>query len=103
MTGIFEGEALGLTTEETLIYSATRKEILAAIIVTNRTFGGLPVAVKVVRAGKETLIARGRVKGGSSADILEGRVTVKNGDKLYAHCPIADSLDVVVTTLKDGE
>jgi hypothetical protein len=102
-------------TNQTL-FTATSKTKVNSVLVTNNSFGTLPVRLYVNQGGTDKIIARTRVtntnyavaplvSGDSRVAGFEGEslteFTLQAGDVLKASCPFADKITVTVN-LSEG-
>lgn len=97
------------------LFTATQKTRVTAVLVTNNSFGTLPVRLYVNQGGIDKLISRTRVtntnylvvplvSGDARIPSFEGEIltefTLQTGDILKASCPIANTVEVTVNLLE---
>ena len=100
----------------TTLFTATQKTKVTAVLVTNNSFGTLPVRLYVNQGGVDKLISRTRVtntnylvvplvSGDARIPSFEGEIltefTLQVGDVLKASCPIGNKVEVTVN-LSEG-
>ena len=100
----------------TTLFTATQKTKVTAVLVTNNSFGTLPVRLYVNQGGVDKLISRTRVtntnylvvplvSGDARIPNFEGEIltefTLQVGDVLKASCPIGNKVEVTVN-LSEG-
>jgi len=100
----------------TTLFTATQKTKVTAVLVTNNSFGTLPVLLYVNQGGVDKLISRTRVtntnylvvplvSGDARIPSFEGEIltefTLQVGDVLKASCPIGNKVEVTVN-LSEG-
>ena len=98
------------------LFTATSKTKVNSALVTNNSFGILPVRLYVNQGGSDILIARTRVtntnyfiaplvSGDARVSSFEGEalteITLQTGDVLKASCPFADKVSITLN-LSEG-
>jgi hypothetical protein len=87
----------------TPVYQATVKTIVVGCLLTNKGAGFLPVKLMHrTAAGVDTAVAPCEsVRGGKAFDATAGKkVVLLAGEQLLASCPVAGSIDALVSVLE---
>jgi hypothetical protein len=103
MSGLFDSDlVVTVGSAATLIYQPATDGVAMSCLLTNSSYGTLPITVWIDRAGVVVNLPGKRVGTGECVEILAGsKVALKAGDKVYAKCPVAGAFSGVLSAYKD--